>query len=502
MIQLTSFSTILQNGDTLGKVNSFLSRIRASEIKKFEVQRISGTAVTLLLEVQFGERFSIVASSPEDGVFLQEGRAWDFVDVLFSEPVEVSSLIGTVYWDGNPVTIDSMALSCNNYKLRITAEDPAWCGVGDHKLEFRTLTSENYDTLVGKKVLFWTVCRSGGSKGGRQPTEPERRTLMLERISVEEMALPQEMLHKFLNERNVRPQDIVDTRLIGSTAEYERTELFVLYMADEPPAKAIFFAPQNGACMYWNTSEPLSVLVSVTYDYTIDTSALMTSIYFDDLPVDTSKISFHEENFVVEVETEPADYGHHWLEIFYPSTGLVQRPDQTLTTYVLHTDCCTSETDGLPPPEDPWLEWDVLVLGPGGEVPPETRAISGVTAPKRRFLSQVGSGGVPQQPAYVELETDDIPFHNVGSIQSSNYTATIGELVRIDPSGGTFDVTLPPAGPTPGKIVTVKNSTSDVTAVTIKCFGAQTIDGSTTANLAGAYASITVVSDGNNWLTI
>jgi len=52
------------------------------------------------------------------------------------------------------------------------------------------------------------------------------------------------------------------------------------------------------------------------------------------------------------------------------------------------------------------------------------------------------------------------------SVKTTNYTATVGEVVRFDSSGGTFTVTLP-ASPVAGDIVELEEDVGDDTFVTV-----------------------------------
>ena len=90
----------------------------------------------------------------------------------------------------------------------------------------------------------------------------------------------------------------------------------------------------------------------------------------------------------------------------------------------------------------------------------------------------------------------------ITSIKASNYTASTSELVRCDPSGGSFTITLPTAVGDSGGEVIVKNVTNSTNSITVDTTSSQTIDGTTTKILNTAYASVTIVSDGTNWMIV
>ncbi len=77
------------------------------------------------------------------------------------------------------------------------------------------------------------------------------------------------------------------------------------------------------------------------------------------------------------------------------------------------------------------------------------------------------------------------------SIGSSDYL--------IDCTANTFTVTLPTAVSITGRIYVIKNSGSGV--ITVATTSSQTIDGNTTATL-NQYDSITIMSNGSNWIII
>lgn len=70
----------------------------------------------------------------------------------------------------------------------------------------------------------------------------------------------------------------------------------------------------------------------------------------------------------------------------------------------------------------------------------------------------------------------------------------------IDCTSGTFNVTLPTAVNITGRTYIIKNSGTGI--ITILTSSSQTIDGATTLVLGVRYESVTLVSDGANWIII
>jgi hypothetical protein len=81
------------------------------------------------------------------------------------------------------------------------------------------------------------------------------------------------------------------------------------------------------------------------------------------------------------------------------------------------------------------------------------------------------------------------------------FFASIGDIVRCDPTAGAFSVFLPTIDIfNYGQKIIVKNITASLNAITVDASGAQTIDGALTNVMATAFAFRTFVSNGvSNW---
>jgi len=92
----------------------------------------------------------------------------------------------------------------------------------------------------------------------------------------------------------------------------------------------------------------------------------------------------------------------------------------------------------------------------------------------------------------------DDPIRNVTS-QSADYTASDGDIVLADASGGAITITLP--SPSAGAKVEVKKTDSSANAVTVDG-GGNNIDSSGSFDITTQYESYTMVSDGSNWYIV
>jgi len=96
--------------------------------------------------------------------------------------------------------------------------------------------------------------------------------------------------------------------------------------------------------------------------------------------------------------------------------------------------------------------------------------------------------------------TDIARIYTNVSTQTGTYTASEGDLVLADTSGGGFTVTLPAASSE--TVVTVKKTDSSTNTVTVATPGAETIDGQTTIDISSQYSSRDFVSDGTDYYMV
>lgn len=75
-------------------------------------------------------------------------------------------------------------------------------------------------------------------------------------------------------------------------------------------------------------------------------------------------------------------------------------------------------------------------------------------------------------------------------------------LILADATAGALTVTLPSAANRKGHEVVVKRMNSGTNAVTVTAASGETIDGAATRALATQYDSLTLVSDGTNWVIV
>lgn len=101
-------------------------------------------------------------------------------------------------------------------------------------------------------------------------------------------------------------------------------------------------------------------------------------------------------------------------------------------------------------------------------------------------------------PAWVEGTggaTTTLPFTN----KTGTYTIDNTDCV-VNCTSGSFTVTLPTAVSIEGQYFIIKNTGTGV--ITVDGYGSETIDGAANKILAVQNESITVISDGSNWIIV
>jgi len=83
--------------------------------------------------------------------------------------------------------------------------------------------------------------------------------------------------------------------------------------------------------------------------------------------------------------------------------------------------------------------------------------------------------------------------------QTADYTASSGDVVLADASGGAITITLP--SPSANAWVQVKKTDSSTNAVTVDG-GGNNIDGVASFDITTQYESYTMVSDGSSWFIV
>ena len=91
----------------------------------------------------------------------------------------------------------------------------------------------------------------------------------------------------------------------------------------------------------------------------------------------------------------------------------------------------------------------------------------------------------------------------VTDVKTANYTQSAsGEVVRCDPSGGAFTITLNFAVTGSGFKVIVKNVTTSTNTITIDVRVGGTIDGVTTKTITTDHGWMRFISDGSEWMVV
>lgn len=113
------------------------------------------------------------------------------------------------------------------------------------------------------------------------------------------------------------------------------------------------------------------------------------------------------------------------------------------------------------------------------------------------------SGQVLSTDGAGALSWASLPAQGVTAVTTSPYTvlATDGTL-SVNCTGGAVTVNLPAAASHAGRILHVKKVDSSGNAVTVEPNGAETIDGASNATVSTQWSTLSIQSDGTNWLIL
>jgi len=107
---------------------------------------------------------------------------------------------------------------------------------------------------------------------------------------------------------------------------------------------------------------------------------------------------------------------------------------------------------------------------------------------------------MPESVTYSVAEVDREVWKRQ-QLVSATTIGPSGTEFDCDASGGSFIVTLPPAGSST-RVLFFKKIDSSANTITIDADGSETIDGSTTAVLSTQWDAATIVSNGSQWLLL
>lgn len=110
-------------------------------------------------------------------------------------------------------------------------------------------------------------------------------------------------------------------------------------------------------------------------------------------------------------------------------------------------------------------------------------------------------GGLRNSGSHVQFSDDGATWNNITggasvtptAVKTANYNAVDGDLVRCNPTGGAFAVTLPAAASS--KLIIVKNQSDSANAITITAGAGDTVDGAATFIMVNPRSSVTIYSD-------
>lgn len=104
----------------------------------------------------------------------------------------------------------------------------------------------------------------------------------------------------------------------------------------------------------------------------------------------------------------------------------------------------------------------------------------------------------PYDNMYYGIPSTD--FQTIRTITTDGTATDSDNIILVDTSADNVELALPTASTIEGKGITIIKVSSDANTLTINPYGAETINGASTATISTQYEGMSVSSDGSNWI--
>jgi len=137
----------------------------------------------------------------------------------------------------------------------------------------------------------------------------------------------------------------------------------------------------------------------------------------------------------------------------------------------------------------------------GGNLDTNGNSIDSVTPTELGYLSGVSSA------IQTQIDSKQDSIRSITTVNTATYDLlSTDEIISVTytSTGAVTSLTLPTAQCISGRLITIKDAGGNAYTnhITIDTEGAETIDGIDTLVVVSDYYSVTLYSDGNNWLVI
>jgi hypothetical protein len=515
MSNVETFSTIIKDGEELTKINTWLNKFRKGELVRFQSQRVTSDSTKLVLEAQDHKRLRILSSWPPHQSYLATGKTVPYIDIYFTEPVDIDSLYGEVTLNETAIADDKLELLDNDYTLRIDTSGFTMTTAGQYELILGdgVLHANGLWKLHGERKVLWSTSEHGGSRGGEDIVDMEKSILHIAKIIVEGQHDEQKMIKEFYNIYSVDPDCIEYMNLTSGYPEYDKTILWVVYSHGSIPyVKCV--NPEYKSC-FFQDGAPGEVIVEIGLTESIDEDSLEDQITVDGTIV--SDWDLTQDNKLLTVRFTPSQYKHHVVKIAQMKSGDFLRTWPFAFSFVIHkitgsgnADTVTTEAisdDTLAhvllahevsgnqvPSTDPGITYNSVTNTLTTTLNGNATNVTGVVA--------VANGGTGSATVAGAKDALNIPFISTVPLTNSGspYTLTSADackFYKVDTSSGSVTINLP-AGSTmvDGDVIGfIKVSAAN--SLIIARAGSDTIDGATSLTYTNEYSSCIIESGAN-----
>lgn len=339
-------STNLADGEGLEKINLWLSEFRGDEILKFHAARVTRDSIKLIIEGNRSRRLRIQASWPPHHSYLKATKTIPYIYVAFTEPVSQDSLAGNVLFQGTAIATGQMTLINEGHILKIdTSTLGTITTAGQYELIFTDILHYNKIwKLCGERKVIWWTSENGGTRGGEDSLDPDRRALQISKITIENSLTERQIMNEFYAQTLLDPADVVASQLVNGYPEYDKVTLLAIHKRHPKVPYVKCISPKYKACYFQDAAPPDEMKIEIGFTEAVTLSYLSGRVYFDEVQVADNKMFLSQAGYLLTLLVTPTAYKHHCVLISGMQSENFIRSWPFFSSFVIHKE--TAGTGG------------------------------------------------------------------------------------------------------------------------------------------------------------